>query len=66
MLFVCVLQEPPQPGTGRGASFYEIHEIHIPREEVNAPRDKAYLVDITFETVGLDPFPPGTKNNLAY
>nr|CDS24790.1 hypothetical protein EgrG_000095150 [Echinococcus granulosus] len=62
MLFVCVLQEPPDPKTKRGTSFYEIHEIHIPHEEVNAPHDKTYLVEITFETTGLDPFPPGCSH----
>ncbi|KAL5104343.1 hypothetical protein TcWFU_008676 [Taenia crassiceps] len=59
MLFVCVLQESPEPRTRRGASFYEIHEIHIPQEQINALRNKVYLVEVTFETAALDPFPPG-------
>ncbi|CDI97185.1 hypothetical protein EmuJ_000095150 [Echinococcus multilocularis] len=62
MLFVCVLQEPPDPKTRRGTSFYEIHEIHIPHEEINAPHDTTYLVEVTFETTGLDPFPPGCSH----
>ncbi|KAL5965051.1 hypothetical protein TSMEX_007214 [Taenia solium] len=65
MFFVCVLQELPEPRTRRGASFYEVHEIHIPREEVNAPSDKVYIVEVTFETAAIDPFPPGTKTNSA-
>ncbi|VDK21901.1 unnamed protein product [Taenia asiatica] len=62
MLFVCVLQELPEPRTRRGASFYEVHEIHIPREEVNAPSDKVYVVEVTFETAAIDPFPPGCSH----
>uniref|UniRef100_A0A158REP1 Ephrin_rec_like domain-containing protein n=1 Tax=Hydatigena taeniaeformis TaxID=6205 RepID=A0A158REP1_HYDTA len=66
MIFICVLQEPPKLGTRRGASFYEMHEIHIPRVEVNAPRDKVCQVELTFETTGLDPFPPGAKSKSIY
>ena len=59
MLFICVLQEPPDLKTGRGASFYELHEVHIPPEEVNEVKRKVFYIDITFETTGVDPFPPG-------
>ncbi|VDO04995.1 unnamed protein product [Rodentolepis nana] len=61
MLFVCVLEEPPDPLTGRGASFYELHEVHIHPSELDetqvAPNNLEVL--LTFETVAYDPFPPG-------
>ena len=63
MLFVCVLQEPPIPHIGRGASFYELHEVHIPAEEISSMKQSIFFVDLTFETTGIDPFPPGIFND---
>nr|CDS26905.1 arginyl tRNA synthetase [Hymenolepis microstoma] len=60
MLFVCVLEEPPDPSTGRGASFYELHEVHIHPSELDEAQVTPNNLEVflTFETVAYDPFPP--------
>lgn len=63
MLFVCVIEEAPNRITKRGASFYELHEVHVHPSELDeaqiTPNNLQVLV--TFETVAYDPFPPGKK-----
>ncbi|VUZ55808.1 unnamed protein product, partial [Hymenolepis diminuta] len=67
MLFVCVIEEAPDRITKRGASFYELHEVHIHPSELDeaqiTPNNLQVL--ITFETVAYDPFPPGCSHTIG-